>query len=82
MRISLHTDPDARISFGTGADTRMGMTAEVSHPEYVGPVEVIPSEHEQVLHTARKSVESDIIVNPIPSNYGLIQWNGSVLTVS
>lgn len=25
---------------------------------------------------------SRVIINPIPSNYGLIGWNGSVLTVS
>ena len=26
--------------------------------------------------------ESDITVHPIPSNYGLVEWNGAVLTVS
>lgn len=81
MRISLHTDPDARISFGTGADTSMVMTAEAGHPEYVGPVEVIPSEQEQVLHTARTSVESDIIVHRIPSNWGRVYWDGSILSI-
>lgn len=25
---------------------------------------------------------SQVTVNPIPSNYGLITWNGSILTVS
>ena len=30
----------------------------------------------------RKTMASDVTVNPIPSNYGLITWDGSVLTVS
>ena len=49
---------------------------------YDGPTEVTPGEDRQVLRTANKTVIQDIIVNPIPSNYGLITWNGSTLTVS
>ena len=52
------------------------------YPEYTGPVEITPTRETQVLHTALKSVMTDITINPIPSNYGLITWNGSVLTVS
>lgn len=51
-------------------------------PEYTGAVEVTPSPETQVLETEGKSVYSNITVNPIPSNYGLVTWNGSVLTVS
>lgn len=51
-------------------------------PAYDGPVEVTPSRSAQVLNTSGKSVYSDIVVNPIPSNYGLITWDGSRLTVS
>jgi hypothetical protein len=35
-----------------------------------------------VLATAEKVVTRNIVINPIPSNYGLITWNGSTLTVS
>lgn len=51
-------------------------------PAYDGPVEVTPSNVPQVLNTNEKSVYADIVVNPIPPNYGLITWNGAVLTVS
>lgn len=51
-------------------------------PEYTGPVEVTPSSEAQTLSTALKSVLADIVINPIPNNYGLIEWNGSTLTVS
>lgn len=51
-------------------------------PGYTGATEVTPSDVVQVLATREKSVLTDIIINPIPNNYGLITWNGSTLTVS
>lgn len=50
--------------------------------EYHGEYEVTPSAETQTLATQGKNLEQDIVINPIPSNYGLITWNGSTLTVS
>lgn len=67
---------------------RASLAGGLSIPTYIdvdlydGPTEVTPGEDRQVLRTANKTVIQDIIVNPIPSNYGLITWNGSTLTVS
>lgn len=49
---------------------------------YSGQTVVTPTQSEQVLATAGLVVPENIIINPIPSNYGLITWNGSTLTVS
>lgn len=49
---------------------------------YDGPTTVTPTQETQVLPTAGLVVAANITVNPIPSNYGLITWNGSTLTVS
>ena len=49
---------------------------------YAGDYEVTPSDETQVLRTANMITLEDIIINAIPSNYGLIAWNGSALTVS
>ena len=49
---------------------------------YDGPYEATPSSDEQVFHTAMLSMVNDFVIKPIPSNYGLISWNGSILTVS
>lgn len=49
---------------------------------YTGETTVTPSASEQRLATTGLLVPRDIIINPIPSNYGLITWNGSTLTVS
>ena len=51
-------------------------------PAYEGETVITPTQETQVLLTEQKSVLTDIIINPIPSNYGLIIWNGAVLTVS
>ena len=51
-------------------------------PIYEGPHEVIPSEAVQLLETGGKALNENIVINPIPSNYGLITWDGATLTVS
>lgn len=51
-------------------------------PQYTGPTVITPTTSEQVLQTADKAILTDIIIEPIPSNYGLITWDGSTLTVS
>lgn len=51
-------------------------------PEYDGPYEVTPTTEAQTLATANTAVTDNIIIHPIPPNYGLISWNGSTLTVS
>ena len=52
------------------------------YPVYGGICEITPSEEQQVLDTKYRVLRSDIIINQIPSTYGRITWNGSVLTVS
>ncbi|MCR4672000.1 MAG: hypothetical protein K5637_02020 [Lachnospiraceae bacterium] len=49
---------------------------------YTGETEVTPSSETQTLETSGKVMPDNVIINPIPSNYGLITWNGSTLTVS
>lgn len=51
-------------------------------PTYQGEVNITPSSETQILNTNEKYLTSNITINPIPNNYGLITWNGSVLTVS
>lgn len=53
-----------------------------AYPVYDGPMEITPTQETQTLNTTLKSLIGDIVINPIPSNYGLITWNGSTLTVS
>ena len=54
----------------------------VDLPPYDGPYEATPTQETQVFSTQNKRMTENFTVNPIPSNYGLVTWNGSVLTVS
>ena len=49
---------------------------------YEGEYTVTPSAETQTLDTANKLLARNVTINPIPSNYGLITWNGATLTVS
>lgn len=49
---------------------------------YEGEYIITPSAETITLPTEQRFLLNDIVVNPIPSNYGLITWNGSYLTVS
>lgn len=76
---------DGELSLNIPMDGEVGtVTKVVEHdlPVYTGATVVTPSTSEQVLATAQKVVTRNIVINPIPSNYGLITWNGSTLTVS
>ena len=51
-------------------------------PDYDGPCEVTPGPEEQILETRNTSVRADIVVGPIPQNYGLITYHANIITVS
>lgn len=53
-----------------------------SFPEYQGSYTVIPTQSEQILLTNDMRMTDNVVIEPIPNNYGLITWNGSYLTVS
>ena len=76
---------DGYLSYTIPLDGECGVfTKVVEHdlPVYTGGTNITPSTSEQVLNTADKVVTRNIVINPIPSNYGLITWNGATLTVS
>lgn len=49
---------------------------------YEGAYEFTPSDAAQIIPIGGMVATQDITINPIPSNYGLITWNGATLTVS
>lgn len=54
----------------------------VERPAYTGPTEITPSAETQTLETKDLRMTEDITIQPIPSNYGLITWDGTTITVS
>lgn len=61
---------------------RMKVTPGRAAPTYGGPYEVTPTRESQTLATEGLRTTQDIIIAPIPSNYGLITYNGFEITVS
>lgn len=51
-------------------------------PEYQGPYTITPTDSEQVFNAIGTVMNAVITVEPIPSNWGLITWDGTVITVS
>ena len=49
---------------------------------YTGEYEFTPGEDTQTIEIQDKTATRNIVINPIPSNYGLITWNGRTLIVS
>lgn len=64
----------SQISVGGGGGS--------TRPHYTGQTEFVPTQTTQTVHTAGLLVDADIVIDPIPSNYGRITWNGAVLTVT
>lgn len=63
-------------SFATEFDT------VIDRLHYDGAYSFTPSSEEQTIETAGLVLSENITIKPIPSNYGLITWNGATLTVS
>jgi hypothetical protein len=72
----LHVDSDNAAALFVGGEVYGGHV-----PAYEGEYTVTPSEQEQTLETSGKRLAQNVIVEPIPSNYGRISYSGSVITV-
>lgn len=70
------------LSASKGISGLLTIPAAADVTMYEGPYEFTPTAGSQTIEIERKMATADIIINPIPSNWGLITWNGSVLTVS
>lgn len=53
----------------------------VNADPYEGEYVLTPSDSAQILETFGKRMTDNLVINPIPSNYGRIAWNGVTLTV-
>lgn len=58
------------------------VTRTEDHDYYEGATTFTPSDTVQVIPTRDLVLGDDITIEPIPSNYGRIEWNGAFLTVS
>lgn len=71
-------------SIASGATLNGSLTVPSSAgvERYEGDYEYTPSAVQQIVEISGKMATQDIVINPVPSQYGLITWNGSTITVS
>ncbi|WP_405345581.1 hypothetical protein [Ruminococcus sp.] len=85
-RISGSLTSAATLSGSLASAARLtgGLTIPAERPAviYDGPTEFTPAQEAQTIEIAGMWAAADITINPIPSNYGLITWNGATLLVS
>ena len=85
-RLSFELNDADALSFGLEDNASMEFELETPNVigvnTYDGPYEITPSTETQTLATDNLLMADNVTINPIPSNYGLITWNGSTLTVS
>ena len=70
------------LSTGLVLDGTLTRAAQTLTPVYSGDYSFTPTSQTQTIEIENKMATADIVINPIPSNYGLITWNGTSLTVS
>lgn len=83
--IDLNVTFDSGQDFSVSFEKEQGFEVEMDGilpGDYEGEYRFTPSSEPQVIPTGGKTLTLDIVVDPIPDNYGLITWNGSSLTVS
>lgn len=75
-----------KIASVTGGTVRPAAVAiaHVDFPSepYNGAYEFTPAGMAQVVEISGKVAERNIVINPIPSNYGLVAWDGTTLSIT
>lgn len=78
--------PDASVtgtlSSGPTISADLTIPSAVGVDPYQGEYRITPNRQTQTLNTSGKYLQNNVVVEPIPSNYGLITYNGSIITVS
>lgn len=83
--VALHVGTVDNVSLEVGGVDVQALevgAAVIETPPYTGEYSVTPTNSAQTLSTAGYALRSDITIEAIPSNYGLITYNGSTITVS
>lgn len=85
-RIPLHVQTGSNVGLHVGDDSLSlkvgGQFYAIGATPYTGDYEYTPTEETQVIPMSGLCALEDVVINPIPNNYGLITYNGSTIRVS
>lgn len=80
--ISLENTLDGELTLLNEVDGSPGAFLPLLPEAYTGEMSFTPSAEEQTVECKGLMMPENIVIAPIPQNYGLITWNGLVLTIS
>lgn len=80
-RLSAVETITGRLSALESLSGKIKVPSVVGVDPYEGEYAVTPGEKTIVLSTDKKYMAENVVVNPIPSNYGKIVWNGAHLRI-
>lgn len=70
------------LSSGASLSGQLTVPSAASVERYQGDYIFTPSSEEQIIPILGKTATDNIVINPVPSQYGLVTWDGSIITVS
>ena len=84
MATKAHVVNQQSVTAGVRKNTGIAVKVadQINVAPYSGVTHITPNTDTQIFYTEKKLVGANIVVDPIPSDWGHITWNGSVLTVS
>ena len=84
--VVLHVEESAGATLHVSDDSTSlkigGQFYAIGTPEYSGNYEIEPSENYQTIPMEGLRAAHNVVVDPIPNNYGLITYDGTGITVS
>ena len=63
-------------------DVKNSYTIIGTFDPYLGEYRITPTNVQQTLLTRGKGMTENVVIEPIPKNYGLVTYNGFELTIS
>lgn len=84
QRITVKNAIPQTIGVANGKTQKIGFENSytiISGDPYEGEYTIIPSRFRQTLQTCGKAMLENVVIEPIPNNYGLITYNGFELTI-
>ena len=89
ITVPMHVASDAIVvPMVVGSNSQsIGMTIGAEYAvapteQYEGSYEFTPSDEVQTIEIYGKTATQNIIIKPVPKNYGTITWDGTTLIVS
>lgn len=84
MKLHVVDNNELHLSVGDpdGLSLSAGEVVNIGADKYEGSYEWIPAATEQTIPINGLEAKADIVIKPIPNNYGLITYDGSIITVS